>query len=100
MKPAVPGALPSSGTVRAASIACPFDCQDPGNAHFDCIFAVAGACGFRGHTLPGDHPPDLVAKVGTHHRIKTSDLLAFQDREAALAEFGETTDELAMRHGP
>lgn len=48
---------------------------------------------------------DLAArKVGSHHRIKTSDLLAFQAREAqreeALAEFGETTDELAMRHGP
>jgi len=47
---------------------------------------------------------DLVArKVGTHHRIKTSDLLAFQtreaEREAALAEFGELTDELATRHG-
>jgi excisionase family DNA binding protein len=46
---------------------------------------------------------DLAArKVGAHHRIKTSDLFAFQAREAernaALAEFGETTDELAAKH--
>lgn len=37
-------------------------------------------------------------KVGTHHRIRISDLLAFQQREIAqveaLAEFGESTDEL------
>jgi len=47
---------------------------------------------------------DLAArKVGSHHRIKISELLAFKlreaEREAALAEFGETTDELAMKHG-
>lgn len=37
-------------------------------------------------------------KVGTHHRIRMSDLLAFQKRDmaqaAAMAEFGEMTDEL------
>lgn len=41
--------------------------------------------------------------VGTHHRIRMSDLLSFQagepDRIAALEEFGEQTDELTMRHG-
>jgi hypothetical protein len=47
---------------------------------------------------------DLAArKVGSDHRIKTSELLAFRAREAerkaALAEFGETTDALAMKHG-
>ena len=47
---------------------------------------------------------DLAArKVGSHHRIRISELLAFKAREAeheaALAEFGETTDELAMKHG-
>ncbi|MBN9603728.1 MAG: helix-turn-helix domain-containing protein [Afipia felis] len=46
---------------------------------------------------------DLIArKVGTHHRIRVSDLLAFRLREvqrnAALAEFGETTDQLASKH--
>jgi excisionase family DNA binding protein len=47
---------------------------------------------------------DIAArKVGAHHRIKTSDLFAFQareaERDAALAEFGETTDELTAKHG-
>lgn len=47
---------------------------------------------------------DLKARmVGAHHRIKMSELLAFRareaEREAALAEFGELTDELAMKHG-
>lgn len=47
---------------------------------------------------------DLKARmVGAHHRIKMSELLAFRtreaDREVALAEFGELTDELAMKHG-
>lgn len=47
---------------------------------------------------------DLAARmVGTHHRILKSELLAFQareaEREAALAEFGETTDEMSAKHG-
>lgn len=48
---------------------------------------------------------DLKARmVGAHHRIKMSDLLVFREREterdAALAEFSEITDEMALRHGP
>lgn len=41
--------------------------------------------------------------VGTHHRIRISDLLAFRDNEAdrtsSLEECGEQTDELIERHG-
>ena len=47
---------------------------------------------------------DLNARmVGAHHRIKMSDILAFRakeaEREAAMAEFSELTDEMASRHG-
>ena len=47
---------------------------------------------------------DLQARmVGAHHRIKMSDLVAFRDqeaeREAALAEFSDLTDEMAAKHG-
>jgi excisionase family DNA binding protein len=47
---------------------------------------------------------DLNARmVGAHHRLKMSDLLAFReraaDREAALAEFSQLTDEMALKHG-
>ena len=42
-------------------------------------------------------------KVGTHHRIRISELLAFQTREIAqaeaLAEFGESIDELDAMTG-
>lgn len=46
---------------------------------------------------------DLVARmVGTHHRILKSDLSAFQEREAeraaALAELGESTDQMTTKH--
>jgi excisionase family DNA binding protein len=48
----------------------------------------------------GDLPHRM---VGTHHKLKLSDVLAFREREerarAALAEFGEQTDELVARHG-
>jgi excisionase family DNA binding protein len=47
---------------------------------------------------------DLKARmVGTHHRIKMSDLLVFREREAereaALAEFSHLTDAMALKHG-
>lgn len=47
---------------------------------------------------------DLKARmVGAHHRIKMSEVLAFgareAERDAALAEFSELTDEMAMKHG-
>lgn len=47
---------------------------------------------------------DIAARmVGTHHRIKKSELLAFREREAqreaALAEFGEITDGMSLKHG-
>jgi excisionase family DNA binding protein len=47
---------------------------------------------------------DLRARmVGTHHRIRVSDLLAFRareaDREAAMAEFSELTDAMAAKRG-
>lgn len=47
---------------------------------------------------------DLKARtVGADHRIKMSELLAFRAREAerkaALAEFGDLTDQLATKHG-
>ena len=48
---------------------------------------------------------DLKASmVGAHHRIKMSDIVAFRKREAeretAMAEFSELTDEMASRRGP
>jgi len=47
---------------------------------------------------------DLTARmVGAHHRIRMSALMAFRaredDRQAALAEFSELTDAMALKHG-
>jgi excisionase family DNA binding protein len=48
----------------------------------------------------GDLPLQM---IGTHHKLKRSDVLAFREREeqarTALVEFGEQTDELVARHG-
>jgi excisionase family DNA binding protein len=47
---------------------------------------------------------DLKARrVGAHHRIRMSDILAFREREsereAAMAEFSELTDEMTAKYG-
>ena len=48
----------------------------------------------------GDIPHRM---VGTHHRIRLSDVLAFREaediRRRAMAEIGEHTDEATLRHG-
>jgi excisionase family DNA binding protein len=48
----------------------------------------------------GDIPHRM---VGTHHRLKLSDVLAFREEEErrlkAMAEIGEHTDEMTIRYG-
>ena len=48
----------------------------------------------------GDLPHRM---VGTHHRIRLSDVLAFREAEEvknhAMAAIGEHTDEMTLRHG-
>ena len=48
----------------------------------------------------GDLPHRM---VGSHHKVRLADVLALRQREdeqrAALQEFGEMTDDMAMQHG-